>query len=147
MRPTEEHALVPTLKRQLVERQIDRREFVRYATLLGMAAPAAYAFAAKVTGAPLVAPAAAQGTLPKGGTLAHRHALPGPQESPHLQLGRVVQLRASGSRLPGRDGSGQRHPPRASSRSGSRAPISRRGRSACVGASSGITGASSPPTT
>jgi peptide/nickel transport system substrate-binding protein len=69
MRPTEEHALVPTLKRQLVDRQIDRREFVRYATLLGMAAPAAYAFAAKVTGAPLVAPAAAQGTLPKGGTL------------------------------------------------------------------------------
>jgi len=69
MRLTEEHALVPTLKRQLVERQIDRREFVRYATLLGMAAPAAYAFAAKVTGAPLVAPAAAQGTLPKGGTL------------------------------------------------------------------------------
>jgi len=69
MRVTDEHVLVPTLKRQLVERQIDRREFVRYATLLGMAAPAAYAFVAKVTGAPLVAPAAAQGTLPKGGTL------------------------------------------------------------------------------
>ena len=69
MRVTDEHALVPTLKRQLVDRQIDRREFVRYATLLGMAAPAAYAFAAKVTGTPLVAPAAAQGTLPKGGTL------------------------------------------------------------------------------
>src|SRR4030095_8215643 len=69
MRVTDEHVLVPTLKRQLVERQIDRREFVRYATLLGMAAPAAYAFAAKVTGPPLVAPAAAQGTLPKGGTL------------------------------------------------------------------------------
>src|SRR5438034_1196634 len=69
MRATDEHALVPTLKRQLVDGQIDRREFVRYATLLGMAAPAAYAFAVKVTGAPLVAPAAAQGTLPKGGTL------------------------------------------------------------------------------
>jgi peptide/nickel transport system substrate-binding protein len=69
MRVTEEHALVPTLKRQLVERQIDRREFVRYATLLGMAAPAAYAFVAKVTGEPLVRPAAAQGSLPKGGTL------------------------------------------------------------------------------
>jgi peptide/nickel transport system substrate-binding protein len=69
MRATDEHVLVPTLKRQLVERQIDRREFVRYATLLGMSAPAAYAFVAKVTGAPLVAPAAAQGTLPKGGTL------------------------------------------------------------------------------
>ncbi len=69
MRATHEHVLVPTLKRQLVEGQIDRREFVRYATLLGMAAPAAYAFVARVTGAPLVAPAAAQGTLPKGGTL------------------------------------------------------------------------------
>ena len=69
MRATDEHVLVPTLKRQLVERQIERREFLRYATLLGMAAPTAYAFVAKVTGAPLVAPAAAQGTLPKGGTL------------------------------------------------------------------------------
>src|SRR6266542_1050777 len=69
MRATHEHVLVPTLKRQLVEGQLDRREFVRYATLLGMAAPAAYAFVARVTGAPLVAPAAAQGTLPKGGTL------------------------------------------------------------------------------
>src|SRR6266581_5500106 len=69
MRATEGHPLLPTLKRQLVERQIERREFLRYATLLGMAAPTAYAFMAKVTGAPLVAPAAAQGTLPKGGTL------------------------------------------------------------------------------
>jgi len=65
----QEHPLVPTLKRQLVERQIDRREFLRYATLLGMAAPAAYAFVGKVTGEPLVAPAQAQGALPKGGTL------------------------------------------------------------------------------
>jgi len=69
MRGTDEHALVPTLKRQLVDTQIDRREFVRYATLLGMAAPAAYAFAARVTGTPLAAPAEAQATLPKGGTL------------------------------------------------------------------------------
>jgi len=65
----QEHPLVPTLKRQLVKRQIDRREFLRYATLLGMAAPAAYAFVGKVTGEPLVAPAQAQGALPKGGTL------------------------------------------------------------------------------
>jgi len=69
MRSTDEHALVPTLKRQLAERQIGRREFVRYATLLGMAAPAAYAFASRITGEPLVRPAAAQGSLPKGGTL------------------------------------------------------------------------------
>ena len=69
MRPTDEHALVPTLKRQLAERQIGRREFVRYATLLGMAAPAAYAVASRITGEPLVSPVAAQGSLPKGGTL------------------------------------------------------------------------------
>jgi peptide/nickel transport system substrate-binding protein len=69
MRDTHEHPLLPTLKGQLAAREIDRREFLRYATLLGMAAPAAYAFAAKVTGQPLVAPAEAQGALPKGGTL------------------------------------------------------------------------------
>jgi len=69
MRATNEHPLLPTLKRQLVERQIERREFLRYATLLGMAAPTAYAFVAKVTGEKLIAPAAAQGALPKGGTL------------------------------------------------------------------------------
>jgi peptide/nickel transport system substrate-binding protein len=68
MRKPDEHVLIPTLKRQLVDRQIDRREFLRYATLLGLSAPAAYAFVRKVTGEPLVAPAAAQ-NLPKGGTL------------------------------------------------------------------------------
>ena len=69
MRAADEHPLVPTLKRQLVERQIERREFLRYATLLGVAAPTAYAFVAKVTGEKLIAPAEAQGALPKGGTL------------------------------------------------------------------------------
>src|SRR5229473_971109 len=68
MRDASEHALIPILKRQLVERQIDRREFLRYATCLGMSAPAAYAFAGRITGEPLVAPAAAQ-NLPRGGTL------------------------------------------------------------------------------
>src|SRR3989442_1704464 len=63
-----EHVLIPTLKRQLVERQIDRREFLRYATFLGMSAPAAYAFAGRIAGQPLVAPAVAQ-NLPRGGTL------------------------------------------------------------------------------
>ena len=69
MRQDREHTLIPTLKRQLVEREIDRREFLRYATLLGMAAPAAYAFVEHATGGRLVAPAEAQGALPKGGTL------------------------------------------------------------------------------
>src|SRR5437879_13431465 len=68
MRNADEHVLVPTLKRQLVDHLIDRREFVRYAALLGMSATAAYAFVRKVTGEPMAAPAAAQG-LPGGGLL------------------------------------------------------------------------------
>ncbi len=68
MRNADEHVLIPTLKRQLVDHSIDRREFVRYAALLGMSATAAYAFVRKVTGEPLAAPAAAQG-LPRGGVL------------------------------------------------------------------------------
>src|SRR3989442_10742722 len=68
MRNAQEHVLIPTLKRQLVERQIDRREFLRYATLLGMSAPAAYAFVGRVTGEAIV-PAAQAQALPRGGTL------------------------------------------------------------------------------
>src|SRR5262245_51113285 len=68
MRKPDEHVLIPTLKRQLVDRQIDRREFLRYAALLGLSAPAAHAFVRKVTGEPFVTPAAAQ-AMPKGGTL------------------------------------------------------------------------------
>src|SRR5437764_12987196 len=68
MRNADEHVLIPTLKRQLVDHLIGRREFVRYAALLGMSATAAYAFVRKVTGEPMAAPAAAQG-LPRGGVL------------------------------------------------------------------------------
>jgi len=68
MRKADEHVLIPTLKRQLADNLIDRREFLRYAALLGMSATAAQAVVRKVTGEPFVAPAAAQ-TLPKGGTL------------------------------------------------------------------------------
>src|SRR3989442_13727474 len=68
MRKADDHVLIPTLKRQLADGLIDRREFLRYAALLGMSATAAYAVVRRVTGEPLVAPAAAQG-LPKGGTL------------------------------------------------------------------------------
>ena len=68
MRKAEDHVLIPTVKQQLAEGLIDRREFIRYATLLGMSATAAYTFAGRFAGEPLVAPAAAQ-NLPKGGTL------------------------------------------------------------------------------
>src|SRR5688572_22801986 len=69
MRANDVHHLLPTLKRQLVEPQIERREFLSHATLLGMAARTAYAFVAKITGERLIAPAEAEGALPKGGTL------------------------------------------------------------------------------
>jgi len=63
-----EHYYIPKLKEQLVEGKLDRREFLRYATLLGLSAPAAYAFAGKVTGEDFVPVARAQG-LPQGGNL------------------------------------------------------------------------------
>jgi peptide/nickel transport system substrate-binding protein len=68
MRKADEHVLIPTLKRQLVDGLIDRREFLRYAALLGMSVPAASAFVRNVTGELLVTSAAAQ-SLPRGGTL------------------------------------------------------------------------------
>ena len=69
MRETKEHGYIPVLKQQLTDNRIDRREFLRSATLLGMSAGAAYAFAGKLTGGELIAPAQAQTALPKGGTL------------------------------------------------------------------------------
>jgi peptide/nickel transport system substrate-binding protein len=69
MADRQEHPAIPTLKRQLAEGQLDRREFLRYATLLGLSAPAAYAAVRTITGERLVGEARAQGALPKGGTL------------------------------------------------------------------------------
>jgi peptide/nickel transport system substrate-binding protein len=69
MSEEKQHPYLPELQRQLAERRIDRREFLRTATLLGMSAGAAYAFAGKVDGGPFVASARAQGALPKGGAL------------------------------------------------------------------------------
>ena len=63
MREIRPHPYVRELKRQLVARRIDRREFLRTATLLGLSAGAAYRFAG------LPAPARAETSLPKGGTL------------------------------------------------------------------------------
>jgi len=55
-----EHPHIPTLKQQFAEGKVDRREFLRTATLLGMSATAAYAFAGKVTGRSFVSSARAQ---------------------------------------------------------------------------------------
>lgn len=64
MSEDKEHALLPELKRQLAEKGMDRREFVRYACLLGMSASAAYSFAG------LTAPSEVRAQTPtKGGTV------------------------------------------------------------------------------
>ena len=68
MSETREHSHIPVLKKQLSEGTIDRREFLRYATLLGLSASAAYAFVGKVTGETFVQPARAQ-DMPMGGNL------------------------------------------------------------------------------
>src|SRR5262245_47937798 len=68
MRDQKEHPLIPTLKRLLIERQVDRREFLRSAAQLGMSVSAAYAFVDWVAGKHGPRPAGAQAPK-KGGTL------------------------------------------------------------------------------
>ncbi len=67
MSETREHPYIATLKERLVERKIDRREFLRTSTLLGLSAAAAYGFLGRVTGQSFVQPARAD--MPKGGKL------------------------------------------------------------------------------
>ena len=55
------------LKKMLTEGKVDRREFLRSATLLGLSAAAAYGFVGRLYGESAVAPAHAE--LPKGGTI------------------------------------------------------------------------------
>jgi peptide/nickel transport system substrate-binding protein len=66
MSSTNENPNIRLLRKELSERKIDRREFLRFATLLGMAAPAAYAAA----GLPLEGSFAreARAAMPGGGT-------------------------------------------------------------------------------
>lgn len=59
------HPAIPTLKHQLEAGAIERREFLRMATLLGVSAAAAYAF----VGIPQAHAQAAQPAMPRGGTL------------------------------------------------------------------------------
>ncbi len=63
-----ESAWILKIQEQLAEGQITRRAFLRYSTLLGMSAGAAYLSAGKITGQPFALPAKAA-ELPKGGTL------------------------------------------------------------------------------
>jgi peptide/nickel transport system substrate-binding protein len=69
MTDTRDNPHIKTLARELAERKIDRREFVRYATLLGVSATTAYGLAGKISGEPFAPAARAQAALPKGGVI------------------------------------------------------------------------------
>lgn len=60
--------LIEKVQRDYAEGRLPRRDFLRFATLLGASAPMAYAFANKVDGGSFVGTAHAQ-DLPRGGTL------------------------------------------------------------------------------
>ncbi len=64
-----EHVYLPELREQLHRGDIDRREFLRTATLLGVSASAAYAMAGAIDGQWLGKPAAAAEMPKAGGTL------------------------------------------------------------------------------
>jgi len=76
-----EHVWIPRLKQYLADRKIGRRDFIRQAALLGMSASAAYIWAGKITGNPIVQPAYAQ-AMPKGGILKISMRVP-KIDSPH----------------------------------------------------------------
>ncbi len=63
------HACVPELCEQLRKGGLDRREFLRTVTLLGVSAAAAYGMAGKILGGPAVKPARAAETPKRGGSL------------------------------------------------------------------------------
>ena len=66
-RPRTIHPAVPELREQLRTGAIDRREFLRTVTLLGVTASAAYAMVGRLTGQPLVPRVQAAGKM--GGNL------------------------------------------------------------------------------
>ncbi len=69
-----ENQNINKVKGQFAEGKLDRREFLRYSTLLGLSATAAYAFVGKVTGESFVSPA--QASMPMGGTVRIGMAVP-----------------------------------------------------------------------
>lgn len=64
---TREHPHIATLKSDLSEGRVSRRDFLRSSTLIGLSATAAYAFADKIAGRSLTR--SAQAAMPQGGRL------------------------------------------------------------------------------
>ena len=63
------HPYIPKLVEQLEARKIDRRDFLRTSTLLGLSATTAYGIVGRVLGEGAIPRARAQGTPKKGGIL------------------------------------------------------------------------------
>ena len=61
------HPYIPKLVRLLKDKKVDRREFLRTATLLGMSSAAAYGVAGRILGDGVVEPVLAQDAEPKMG--------------------------------------------------------------------------------
>ncbi|MGF1562995.1 MAG: ABC transporter substrate-binding protein [Geminicoccaceae bacterium] len=70
------HPYLPKLVEQLEARKLERREFLRTATLLGMSAPVAYGLAGKVFGPSAFPPAFAQEPLKSGGIIKVSNRVP-----------------------------------------------------------------------
>ncbi len=66
-KPKYPHPYIPELVENLRKKKIDRREFLRTSTLLGLSATAAYGIAGQITGQPFMP--AAKAAAGKGGTL------------------------------------------------------------------------------
>ena len=62
-----EHPYIPVLKGQFVDGKIDRRDFLRTATLLGLSSAAAYGFVGALSNTGLISSASAD--MPRGGTI------------------------------------------------------------------------------
>ena len=77
-----EHRHISKLKEELAGGNITRRDFLRYSTLLGLSAVAAYKFAGDLTGVKLI-PTAKAADMPKGGTLRVSMRVPTISE-PHI---------------------------------------------------------------
>ena len=76
-----EHVLIGKLKQQLSDKVMDRREFVRYAALLGMSVPTAYMWAGKITGETFI-PAARADDMSTGGVIKIAQRVP-KLDNPH----------------------------------------------------------------
>lgn len=76
-----EHKLIGSLKQQLADKVMGRRDFLRYATLLGMAAPTAYMWAGKIAGGDMISPARAD-DMPMGGIIKIAQRVP-KLDNPH----------------------------------------------------------------